>query len=257
MTVYELWEKVFPYEKRWLGLILFVSLLGHLAAFFIFQIQPVDARTPLERPHRLTWISASSVQGGEMVSDPFAWIRWRDPSAIALPQSNVPDPPPLEEEGWSRSRRALPPLAPFNPLETNQPGREFLLGSVLESIRHPEVEEMPLAMEAPPKLSGTVVVLRRTLENRNVIRKVELPRPETRESLRSTIYFLEVMPSGLVLNVRIDQSCGNTEIDQLGLEKLRQWRFAPEPGMEDSVWGRVDVFWDYREPNPDQVEFRF
>jgi len=257
MTIYELWERVFPYEKRWLGLILFISLLGHVAAFFFFQIQPLDVRTPLERPHRLTWISPGSLEGGTMVSDPFAWIRWRDPSAIALPQSSVPDPPPLDELAWSESRPELPALNPFNPLESEGGAEDPLQGLVLDSMLRPRVKEMPLPMEAPPKLSGSVVVLRQHLDQRGVIEKVELPRPETRQSLRSSVYFLEVLSSGVVMNVRIDQSCGDASVDRMGMEVLREWRFEPAGLPGSSIWGRVDVFWDFREPNPDQVEFRF
>lgn len=257
MTVYELWERVFPYEKRWLGLIIFISLLGHAAAFFFFQIQPVNVRTPLERPHRLTWISASNMEAGAIVSDPFAWIRWQDPSAIALPQSSVPEPPPMKELDWRQGGRELPSLPQFNPLEREGEERDRLQSQVLDSILRPEVKEMPLTMEAPPKLSGTVVVLRRNLAPRRVVEKVELPRPETSQSLRSSIYFLEVLPSGVVINVRIDQSCGDADVDRIGMETLRKWRFEPSGTPDGSIWGRVDVFWDFREPNPGQVEFRF
>jgi len=60
---------------------------------------------------------------------------------------------------------------------------------------------------------------------------------------------------GAVVLIKVDRSCGDTRIDQEGLNILKQWRFEAVEGPD--VWARLVVFWDFQEVNPDRLELQF
>jgi hypothetical protein len=192
-------------------------------------------------------------------SNPMTWIDWRDPTAIALPRAPIPDPIQKKPSKTSVYRTpALPALPEWTPLEVaNSEVGEDLQQMIQSSMNQREIPAMPLTIEAPPKLSGTVVVLEGKLKGREIIKRLEMPRPQTKVSLMSTEYYVRVLSSGTVIQVMVDRSCGNTSIDQQGLSILKQWRFGAIEGDSSDIWGRVSVFWDFQEENPDRMEIQF
>jgi len=195
MTSYQLWERVLPQEKRWLGLLITLSLFLHLAVFFVFRIESLPEARALERPPSVVFISSETGKSRLDGSDPMMWINWRDPAVIALPRAPIPDPVPLERKRSGDERlMTLPELPEWNPLKTGNPGVEQELKSLVnENMGDARPTAMPLNVEAPPKLSGTVVVQQGLLKGRAVIRRVELPRPQTKVSLRASEYYVQVL----------------------------------------------------------------
>jgi len=257
MTSYQLWERVLPQEKRWLGLIIAASLALHMAVFFMFRIESLPEAGAIERPPGVVFISKDTARNRLNGSDPMMWINWRDPAVIALPKAPIPKPVPFEgKPGASYESRALPDLPEWDPLKTKNLGVEQELKSLVnQNMETSNTPAMPLNVEAPPKLSGTVVVLQGALKGRKVVHRIELPRPQTKVSLRASEYYVRVLSGGAVVQIKVDRSCGDTTIDQQGLSILKKWRFGPVEG--DDVWARVVVFWDFQEDNPDRVELQF
>ncbi|MEM6822755.1 MAG: hypothetical protein AAF558_12545, partial [Verrucomicrobiota bacterium] len=107
MNSYELWERLFPEEKHWLGFIVFVSFCFHVAAFFFFKIEMLPDVKVTRRPPSITVIGGSSRSAFLDASSPMTWIKWRDPTAIALPNAPLPEPPKMEDETDLAPRRAL------------------------------------------------------------------------------------------------------------------------------------------------------
>ncbi len=259
MTSYQLWETIFPQEKRWLGLIITASLIMHLAVFFIFRIESLpEGRVP-DRPASVVFISSDTGINRLDGSDPMKWIDWRDPAVIALPRAPIPKPLPLiVDQTASYQQQPLPELPTWNPLEVPQTDVASELNAVVQSsMKNTATAPMPLTVEAPPKLSGSVVVMQGALKNRKVVNRLELPRPQTKVSLTATEYYVRVLSGGAVVQVKVDRSSGSTEIDQEGANVLKKWQFEALEGETEDAWGRVIVFWDFQEENPDKVELRF
>ncbi|MEM6883649.1 MAG: energy transducer TonB [Verrucomicrobiota bacterium] len=257
MTTYQLWESVLPQEKRWLGLIVMASLVLHVAVFFVFRIESLPEAGVIERPPSVVFISPDTSRNRMDGSDPMMWINWRDPAVIALPSAPIPEPLPLDSKpGAEYKSQPLPDLPEWNALKTPNLGvAQELKLLVNENMERSRTEAMPLNVEAPPKLSGTVVVRQGPLKDRGVVRQIKLPRPQTKVSLKASEYYVQVLAGGAVVQVKIDRSCGNSAIDQEGLSILKKWRFEPIDG--EDVWARMVVFWDFQEDNPDRIEVQF
>lgn len=258
MTSYQVWERVFPQEKRRLGLIIGFSLVAHVAFFFFFQIEQLPHDGVLERPPAVVFISNEITSSRLNGPNPMMWINWRDSSVIAMPDADVPEPDIKRnhEESLLVTQR-LPDLPEWQPLEIQKRTVAEDLKTLVENkMRLSRPEAMPLRVEAPPKLSGSVVEFGQRLKDREVLKKVQLPRPQTKISLTATEYFLRVLPGGAVTEVKVNRSCGDPEIDQQGVRALTQWRFSPVAEASD-IWARATVFWDFKEDSPDNVEILF
>jgi len=259
MTSFELWEKIFPLGKRWLGLIIFLSFLFHLAALFVLELAPIPGEGSHPKVRSVVYVSSGLESMTARESDPLTWIRWRDPTVIALPRAALPEPPAKDLASPNLRDGPLPELPEYNPLISTLSRDAYPLQETVDTLLNsPEVPAMPLVQEAPPKLSGSVIVLRGALKDRAVIKRFELPRPATRQNLQSTVYFLEVSTGGWVVQCRVERSCGDTSVDLEGVQALMQWRFEPinEPDNK-SVWAPAEVFWDLRSSESERDEFSF
>ncbi|MEM1156744.1 MAG: hypothetical protein AAF649_04435 [Verrucomicrobiota bacterium] len=257
MTTYQLWERVLPQEKRWLGLVITASLVLHLVVFFIFRIESLPDSRTIARPPGVVFLSYDTTTSRLDASNPMMWINWRDPAVIALPRAPVPDPAPLQRKARAHQKlTSLPDLPEWDPLKTQNLGvAQELKSRVDETMKTPQTVAMPLNVEAPPKLSGTVVVQQGALRGRKVRRRIELPRPQTKVNLRASEYYVQVLAGGAVVQVKLDRSCGDTLIDQEGLNILKKWRFEAVEG--EDIWARLIVFWDFQEVNQERVELQF
>ncbi|MDR1304530.1 MAG: hypothetical protein LBK76_04825 [Verrucomicrobiales bacterium] len=241
MPLHELWEKLFPPERRWLAWLIMLALLAQLAIFTVLKIKPVapaGARPPLLQAATLTVAAAPPARGG--------WLDWRDSSAPLLPRGPLP---PLPVSG----RRELPPPPPLPPLSLTDraPAAALIsrLPSIVQQAREALTVFQPVPKEAqietPPRLSGTMVEITGDLAGRQVARKTDLPQPTIDRNLQVTVCLLAVNASGLVENVMVDNSCDDAEVDQLAVRELGRWQFAPNPDVP-LQWGRAMVYWHFK-----------
>ena len=246
LTLHELWDQLVPQERRWLGMAVFFSLLGHLMFFFMFRVEdPAAMGLPARPAQVLLWDSAETglkrEEGGQL------WLDWRDPSVLALPRSPLPELPAADVPGdWQG--RAAAPMATLQPrlLKDAVPTLSEQMAAVIKEHR---AEPTEVQMETPPSLSGTVVQMAGALSDRPVSKKSDLPQPAVDTLLKVSVLSLGVNAAGLVENVLVEESCGDPAVDELALREMRNWRFDPvsASGLQ---WGRAVVYWHFKEKTP-------
>ncbi len=257
MTAYEIGERILPPERRWLGLICLFSLGLHSVFFFLFQVEVQPKRERSTRPPRVFLLTNQSRADAIFESNPMVWVDWRDPMAIAYPEAAMPEPPRPNRPQETAQNQALPTLPEWNPLL--RPGSQVEPGlekRVAEKMKTSKRTSMPLPLEAPPKLSGTVVQFQGALRDRVLVKKVEMPRPPTSEILKPSEYFVMVGRGGQIARVRLDRTSGNSALDIEGMALLRQWQFEAQSNAKEDEWSRAVIYWDYRGESP-TAEFQF
>lgn len=243
MTIHDVWERVFPPEKRWLGIIVSGSLGLHVAALLLLDVRwPEGSRFPL-RPQQATLMTMATGWGSGRQSEAYDWMRWHDPSVIAIPRSPLPEPPGMKDmrprqESWElpeslRQRSALMPEE-----------REFSLAEeIREWDRMRRARPSSLPVVAPSPLSGSRVELEGALQEREVVKQVPMPRPQTSESLKVTVLMVGVRPDGGVDSVFVEKSSLDSSVDQMGVQVMKKWRFAPSESAA-TTFGRATIYWD-------------
>ena len=245
--LHELWELLLPPERRWLGLIVLISLAGHGACFFLFKVQPVASAGLPARPGQVTLIStalparAGSSAGGGMI-----WMEWRDPSVIALPRSPLPGlTGNLRLPQWKQEEPAGAATAPLSFHEfTPRADMASLSQQVSDDLKELKMEPKGVQIETPPPLSGTIVQITGALSERVITKKTELSQPPADRDLKATVLSLSVNMQGVVENVLVDTSCEDSAIDQVAVRELKNWRFGPAPALQ---WGKAFIYWHFKE----------
>jgi hypothetical protein len=248
LPLHELWEKIFPHERRWLAWLIILALLAHvgmLAVLKIKQAVPLTVNTPLLQSTALTVNQSATFGPKDMV-----WLDWRDPSAPILPRGPLPplSAEPVLGREKNPSLATLPPTGqpvPVTGLTTQLPSIVQQVQGSLTSFR-PSPKEVQI--ETPPQLSGTVVEISGDLAGRNMIKKTDLPQPEVDRNLKVTVCQIAVNALGLVENVLVDGvdgSCGDSAIDQLAVQELKNWQFTPASDKE-LQWGKAVVYWHFK-----------
>lgn len=83
------------------------------------------------------------------------------------------------------------------------------------------------------------------LANRQIVRKVipQYPSWAEEQGIIGTLrLYFTVTPEGLVRqNIKVTKTTGNPQLDQIGIDALKQWQFAAQPsGNEDDLqWGII------------------
>ncbi len=246
MTLHEIGELLLPPQRRWLGLFIVGSLLLHLAGFFVFRLDPLSTRAYVSRPRQVTLMDPRLELGAGRGGDWTQWLDWRDTSAIALPWSplvepDVPEMTPIPGAGI--------PL-PDSPKASHVLPRE-LSGTLAENaeklIGNTVRQPMPLRVESPPPMSGTTYRLEGKISGRKVIGQPVLPQPRTDLSLKITILGLGIDRRGEVISALVEETSGDPSVDQLAVQSVQSWLFAPRTGGAEADWGRMVVFWDLNE----------
>lgn len=259
MTLHQLWDLLIPEEKRFLGWLIFLSLLVHISAFFLFKSETSYSKpVPVFQP-RVTLMRPVETSIGGVTS---GWVNLLDPSVIALPLSQLSD----EEfkKDVSRLQKIWPVQFPVSLLAPAAVKTTYLPITLEElpkraeaSLSLPAPKPMPVPVEAPPSLSGTAVQFSGDLAKREEVKHDALPQPTSPLALRPSVLRLAVDDQGVVVYVFLDESSGDSAIDLQAVKALRNWRFAPlkgaKPDSDKLQWGRATVFWDIQSPSQKAV----
>ncbi|MDX6766682.1 MAG: TonB family protein [Candidatus Methylacidiphilales bacterium] len=246
MTPHEIWEQIMPPQRRWLGLIIFASLLVHMAGFLVFRIDPVKTRAYADRPRQFKFIDPRLQSEGAMGDNWTQWLDWRDPTSIALPWTPLQEPSMAEVElpAVGTENAMAPPPKPFAlprdlPATLSQQADRLITGT--------PPNPMPIRVESPPPLSGTTFRTEGKLAERKLLSRPGLPQPRTDLSLKITVLGIGVDRSGAVISAVVEESCGDGTVDQSAVQAVQGWMFNPRSGGAESDWGRVSIFWDLNE----------
>lgn len=252
MTLHELYDSLIPPEKRSLGVIIFISALCHIGVLFAFRIGTFEGGRIVKPRPRVTFLKlGGSAREGE---DAARWLDLRDPRTIGQPSDALPEPEYLASNeasldfdplaGIEKEEMVAFPLAPSYLKGTLETASVRARSSLLSERMAP----MPLVVEAPPALSGTDVQIFGDLAGRKVTQRVALPQPEVPRALGLSVMLLAVNREGWVEFVLIDESCGDSKLDLIAVERVKNWRFAADKGAkEELMWGRAMVSWDLKE----------
>lgn len=236
-------ETVLPPERRYLGLIIFISLVAHVAMFFVIKVPILPGLRQAKAPLSVVlWTSEAS--RGTLGFAEESLMSVRDPRLSILPPETID----------RMFARRLPTL---QVPEEEQPGEapvtEWLpshLASYAERV--PVVggswQPGPMAVdvESPPPLSGTTFTVDGPLGNRPVLRRPVLGRPQVDSPLGVTVIGVQVNPEGLVEALWVETSSGDFQVDRAGLGAVRAMSFRQADGKERQA-GRVTIYWDYTE----------
>jgi TonB family protein len=97
---------------------------------------------------------------------------------------------------------------------------------------------------ATKKKAGQGFQISGKLENRTILKKVipQYPAWAEEQGIIGTLrLYFTVTPEGAVRpNIKVTKTTGNPQLDQIGIDALKQWSFVAQPGNEDDVqWGII------------------
>jgi hypothetical protein len=249
-TVEQFFE-VLPPEKRRLGLIVFVSILAHTAAFFVVRVTYPPLEIKPQPRLRATLQSPETTGAGKAASMAF-WNDIQDPSLLILPRgallgkdSDVREVKPRLGVG-TRGSGTVPTVAlagdpEFLPTELSP------LTERAQAALEPEIRHYQFPPSAAPSEQATQIVLDPALEADLGGPLPVLASPEA--SLLSdagvTMIRLGVGADGRVRYLLVEESGGRAAIDDLAVQGLQRLVFKPKDGTR-LRWGRVLVSWRFK-----------
>lgn len=256
MTLHELWDELMRPERRWFGFMLFVSLLGHAGVFFIFQTPAAHPSKNFIHPTKVEWIgplnssfASPSIQRNNIQS----WLALMDPRRIAIPSATAS----FEERISSSADRewldfSFEELLPAQTdasshWQMNVPETFLLAEQAANSILKDRISPMPLSVEAPPRVSGTVVEIRGELAARRLFNHTSFPQPKGNTAVEPTYIRLFVDSEGVVIAALLEKTSTSSELDNQALQLIQKWQF--EPSKKSLQQAIVGVFWDQRSSN--------
>lgn len=240
---------VLPRERRYLGAVLLLSLLGHLFCFVLFKVRVEPPIRPPRPPLQVTLASVPPVVT-EIHEAAVSLLEIRNPSVFAVPpvlpgeekrMMGTPEvyAPPLDLMAGSKMPAGMGLSASLDAVEAR----------AIRSMEALKASPMPIAIETPPPLSGSSFLLTGPASERRIIRKPDLPKPATKAiDLGCTVLQILVNQDGLVEFADIEESCRDSSIDQMGMNAARALVFAPTAKDEASLQqGRLTIYWDFVE----------
>jgi hypothetical protein len=221
-------EKGFPF-------VLFVcvagSLLAHTATFFLFQVVYSQRVTiPQPAPH-VSLLTPSSPENLALLR----WIEAEDPALVA---SNDSVPPPGLVEVRYHPSFATPRTAPLGaPPEKAQ---ENLFPRAIDRLIAGDSTPASTAPPLPP--SSTVVRFVGALAPRPLMQNPPVDASQrTASPVTPSILLIGVNAQGEIRYESLQQSSGDTALDELAAMHLRRLRFAPSEAP--ITWGHVIFAW--------------
>ena len=245
-----------PEEQRRLGILIFVALLGHIAAFFLLRITYPPAVT-VEHPRTRVTLIAPSPDGAE--SPRFlgfvSWSSLNDPSSAIFPPDFLASSNPT---GTLAPDADVIPRWPAASTSETAPVPLSSAFEILPDRLAPLPDRASAALVAPHQMPNLSAALTRLPVDHTVVQWGDalssrhpsdwtLPAAPVRLLAESdvTILRIAVDAAGRVAHALVDESSGNSDIDALALDSVRQLRFAPAPGAA-LLWGRATVFWRFQ-----------
>lgn len=222
-------EKGFPYV---LFFCVAGSLLAHVGTFFLFQIvDPQRVTIPQPAPH----VSLLTPTTPENVAF-LRWIEAEDPALIAT-DSSVP-PPGLVGVKYVPSF-AAPRTAPLGAPSEKSEGVFF--PPAVDRLTAVEVGPAP-AVAVPVASSPTRIHFAGELATRTLTQNVPLPAPRIAMApVGRTILLAGVNAEGEIRYQILQQSCGNSKLDDLAISHLRRLAFGP--AAAPVTWAHVTFAW--------------
>lgn len=248
MNLEEIWDTVMPPERRWLGMIVMLVALLHLLALAWVQIDLPAGSLQAPRARQVTLMLPVHPPGTIGEESWAVWLDWKDPSAIALPWTPLL-PPALPP---STPALSAPPPVPPLPLEDPLPGGQGLgIGQrAAQSLHTTRPPPMPIPLETPPALSGTLYRIDGLRSGRSLLTVPRLPRPRTDLALQRTVLNVLINRSGLVESALVQDSSMDPAVDMLAVQNVRTWRFTADPTAPEPEAVRVTFFWDLQAKSP-------
>jgi TonB family protein len=250
----QFWDLLVPVERRPLGLLIAVSLAAHLACFFVFTTAPLPVLRGPRPPLTVSLAPPEQMDPDNLpTAERPALLDILDPRGLAVPRTPLPEPDALHSMMWARPAAApvdkggsfSPAMDRLPVLREDLPDPSDRLGTMNRLFMPPPAG---VVVEAPPALSGTTWQIDGALSGRAVVKKPELARPEVRDPLKVSVLQIVANPNGMVEAGFVEESSGDSAIDQAGLRALRGMRFAPlAAGNNKMQTGRVTLFWDFAE----------
>jgi hypothetical protein len=226
------------------GLVFFVVLF--IGNVFVDQSIPSEGDITIRKttaPLKVT-LDAST----DAAPYPSGWSAYFDPTLMVLPN----------EQSYSRAYLLKAPQAPQAVFDVSiqTPPYEFrrpyfrTSGAVSPtragswSKQDPALllETAPEPRPEPPALS--LVGVYGEILHRPILELPEFPKVTRSELLMPTEISIGVDGSGAVRMAILDHSCGDDQVDELGLRLAREVSFAPAASQgERLAWGRLRVSW--------------
>ncbi len=221
-------ESGFPFVLFWC---VTTSLLAHAATFFLFQVvYPQRVTIPSPAPH-VSLLLPDSPENIALLR----WIEAEDPALIAADNS-VP-PPGLTEVRYQPSF-ATPRTAPLGP-PVEKP----------QAVRFPPAVDRLITEKAPTgatpaafPAAPTALRFSGDLASRPLAQHPPLEFAHRATApVSATSLLIGVNAAGAVRHVFLQQSCGDTRLDELATGHIRRVAFTPaEAGI---TWAQANFAW--------------
>jgi TonB family protein len=243
------------FKTKWLftsnsPLVLFLIGAGmlHFAFFYFVRIKTVSELVyEVHQPKELSMtIRPAPVKGGAASLD---WVALKTPAILsekATESLQAPSMASMREDVQSTVShlRKTPDIS----LSEREPqlsnNSDLAQWSKKQLMRRENATPIPLPVETPPMVSGTVVQFTGDLKNRKVIKEVKFPQPSSTIALKRTVLRFSLNERGFVENIFMEESSGAADVDQQAQSLLQQWRFEPDAKQKGLAWGKAIVFWD-------------
>ena len=227
----------------WLFLFIVLSIVGHVACFYLFQVVYPPQERELLRPVEVTVLDPDDPLSRHVLS--------RIDDRVVAFDARVSFELPGEEEPASEVRlhpsfEGYQPKLKQLPPPSRELGELFVAGNLyLPTPAGAAVETLQEPLESPPV--RPVATLRWQGEPREVLLPFEWE-PETpparSEEIESAVFLLGVDGAGRVVHCLPDQSAGG-EMDALLIPALQRMEFTARPSASgqsvDWVW--ADILW--------------
>ncbi len=245
-----------PEEQRRLGLLIFLALLGHVAAFCLLRVTYPPAAT-VDHPRTRVTLIAPAPDGAE--SPRFlgfvSWSSLNDPSAAIFP------PDLLAASNPAGNPAPDADVVPRWPAPSTSETAPVTLSSSLEILPDrlaPLPDRASAALVIPHETPNLSAALTRLPVDHTVVQwgdalasrhpaEWSLPTVPVRLLAESdvTVLRIAVDAEGHVAHALVDESSGSSDADAVALEGIRRVRFAPAPGT-GLLWGRITIFWRFQ-----------
>lgn len=219
-------------QRRTLAWFIGLSLLAHIATFFLFQIVYPERATIAPPAPSVSILDASRPDHQTLLR----LIEAEDPAPAAATHAAVP--PHLLDVPY-RPSYAIPRTSPRNVEETPVAAGYPPALDPVALIRRVTPDSTPIP--APPAATPTQVIFRDDLANRKRRHEPALSIRTMQPELQSASFLIGVQATGEVGFIFPQQSSGDAAVDESANEALHAFQF--EPSNEEITWGFAVFDW--------------